>query len=138
MTLLRCCFGSPKKGSLETEKEAFYKDLLKTHLYPTTKGMRLKAGMTDFTSDAEHIEIKRWDSWKDALGHMLVIQEEMPRPKRIVYFYGSLSEETKALATQYLNQWGIEVLELRVRAEDHRVDIVERPSGFINKSLPFE
>lgn len=140
MTLLKCCCGPFKsnfEGKIE-KKEKFYKDLLNTHLYPKAKGMRLKAGMTDFTSETEHIEVKRWDSWKDALGHMLVIQEEMPRPKRLVYFYGSLSENTKALATQYLNQWGIEVLELRVRMDDQRVDIVERPSGFINKSLPFE
>lgn len=140
MTCLMCCFGFPSKEFLEKEKdrEKFYKNLLKTHLYPVAKGLRLKAGVTDFTSDTEHIEIKRWDSWKDALGHMLVIQEEVPRLKRVVYFYGSLSEDTKALATRYLNQWNIDVLELRMRAEDHRVDVVEWPSGFINKSIPFE
>lgn len=134
-----CCLGCLQKKSVEnTYTEKFYKDLLKKHVYPTAKGLHLKAGVTDFTNDTEHIEVKRWDSWKDALGHMLVIREEAHREKSRVYFYGTLSEDTKALATKYLNQWGIDVQELRVRNDDRRVDVVEWPSGFINKSIPFE
>ena len=66
--------------------EAYYQQFLEQRLGATH--VRTIHGITDITTATEHVEIKTWDQYKDALGQLLAYNATDFRPKLSVYLYG--------------------------------------------------
>ena len=46
-------------------------------------------GKIDILTDSEIIEVKRYKTWKHALGQVLVYGIEYPNHKKVLYLYGT-------------------------------------------------
>lgn len=131
-----CCpFISRKKQTKHREiNEKFYKDLLKKELYPDARQIRLKGGHTDLSDDTHHVEVKRWDSWKEALGQLLVYNHECPKESLAVYFYGNAKENLKTLAAEHLQRFGIRTYDIMWCGQE-KIQIVNILLGAIAKTI---
>jgi hypothetical protein len=77
---------------LEIRKEQYYQKFLEKELGATHK--RTVHGITDITTQDEHIEIKHWKNYKHALGQLLSYNHN--DTKRVcAYFYGEIDENKK-------------------------------------------
>jgi hypothetical protein len=99
-----------------SKNEAFYQLMLETYLNATHK--RLKCGITDITTDTLHAEIKRWYSYKEAIGQLMCYQNEDPKQHLHVYLFSSYHNSSKQLAYDTMKTLNIKVF-----------DMVETPYG---------
>lgn len=76
------------------------------------------------TTDTAHIEVKRWENWKDALGQLIVYGDEMPREELIVYFYGDFPVNSKETAVKHLQFHQIAVYDLSIVKKIGRCELV--------------
>lgn len=72
--------------------ENYYQRFLERKLSATHK--RTKFGITDITTDTEHIEIKHWRNYKAALGQLLSYNFK-DNKNLCVYFFGHTNEKQK-------------------------------------------
>ena len=73
--------------------EEFFQNLLEVHF--KCGHMKLKNGITDISNDNMHIEIKNWDSVKEAVGQLVYYNIKAPREDLRVYFFGKCSKDKK-------------------------------------------
>ena len=67
-------------------------------------------GDTDITTKDSHIEIKRWDKYKHALGQLLAYNMGDPRQQLKVFFFGTKPQQQNMDAIKILfNNYNIEV-----------------------------
>jgi hypothetical protein len=120
------CFAAPPPPppTLAPHSEKYYKDLLRRHLYPDARSVKLPGGVTDLTTDGAHVEVKRWELWKEALGQLLVYDDELPRATKAVYFYGpTLRPATRAAAVGHLLKHGMRVYELAATPSGEGIEV---------------
>jgi hypothetical protein len=77
-----------KKGE---KLERYYQELLEKHL--NAKHTKLACGITDLTTSEYHIEIKKWNMYKHALGQLTAYHNEAWRSKLYVVFFGNISSD---------------------------------------------
>jgi len=66
--------------------EEFYQSALAMHFGHGHKTVR--SGITDITTPHFHAEIKHWKKWKQAIGQLMVYNENDPRPELRIYLFG--------------------------------------------------
>ncbi len=73
--------------------ESFYQKVVEEYL---GKGhMKLKGCITDVTTDTAHAEIKRWNSFSQAIGQLQYYDLVAPRPELHAYMFDESCGETK-------------------------------------------
>jgi hypothetical protein len=101
--------------------EAYYQRLLETYFKAGHKKIG-KVGITDITTDTSHIEIKKWDCWKEAIGQLFVYNNHCPRDDLQVHLFGKYDEEYKKDAIKDLLLANIKCYEFQHNGDN--VDIV--------------
>lgn len=74
-------------------KELDYQRFLEKQL--DSKHKKVKYGVTDITTENEHIEIKKWSDYKHALGQIMSYNTCDKKEKLSVYFFGEMNENKK-------------------------------------------
>lgn len=74
------------------KKESYYQKYLEKLIGNTHK--KTKHGITDITTDTEHIEIKHWRNYKQALGQ-LISYNQNDNKQLSAYFFGEANDELK-------------------------------------------
>jgi regulator of replication initiation timing len=92
------------------KKECFYQNILEKHFKATHK--KLPIGITDITTDDTHVEIKRWNCWRDAFAQLILYNSHDPKEKLYACFFGEYTQSAKNLAIQSLKQQNITCFEL--------------------------
>lgn len=75
--------------------EIFYQNIIEKFLNGTHK--TLECGITDVTNDVCHAEIKKVHLYKDAIGQLVVYNQEDPRENLHLYLFGKLSNKMKRI-----------------------------------------
>ena len=108
-------------------RERDYHDYLKRRVYPESLQARhckhMRTGAPDITTPLAHIEIKRWNLWKHAVGQLKVYGYEAPKPQLIAYMFGKYPARRKATAVECMRHLGIDVYDM---IHDHDIGIVIR------------
>lgn len=95
--------------SRETRNEQFYQRLLERHFNASHRV--LESGITDITTDDCHIELKNWRSWQQAMGQLLVYNNDLKRRRLMACFFGDISAQIKSTAASHLSKQGIQCWE---------------------------
>lgn len=77
------------------KNEIFYQKLVEHYLGGTHK--RMQCGVTDVTTDTCHAEVKRWESYKEAIGQLLCYNNEEPRQELHVYLFGKYEKKKEVV-----------------------------------------
>lgn len=103
--------------ALQIEKknvsEKTYQKLLERFRFPGSTHMRLSCGISDITTDTVHAEIKRYDTWKEAVGQLLSFNIASPRAELHVYLFGRYSISCKKIAIEHLQKLNIKPFEIK-------------------------
>jgi hypothetical protein len=95
--------------SLETKRnEMYYQKFLEKQLGATHE--QTKYGITDISTQDYHIEIKRWNDYKKALGQLLSYNYNKVK-KLAVYFFGNVKDEQKTNIMELFQKNDIEIYE---------------------------
>lgn len=105
--------------------ESFYHRYLLEHHFPNGSAQRLSSGITDITTDCQHIEVKRWPCWKDAIGQLLVYNGDDPKKELRVYLFGWYATERKQKAVLHFSRLNIRVFDMFYDRSKHNVRIIE-------------
>jgi uncharacterized protein VirK/YbjX len=104
---------------LKTKKnEEFYQNILEKHFNASHKV--LETGITDITTDHAHIEIKRWNCWREAFAQLLLYNSSEKKENLIACFFGEYQQSAKDIAVKSLQGQSIECYEFK-----HNVDNIE-------------
>ncbi len=95
----------------DKRNEAYYQNLLE--IYFNSGHKQLKVGITDITTETSHIEIKKWDCWKEAIGQLFVYNNECPRDDLQVHLFGKYGETCKKDAVGHLTKYNIKCFEFK-------------------------
>lgn len=90
-------------------KEVEYQRFLENVL--DYKHKKVKYGVTDITTDNEHIEIKKWSDYKNALGQILSYNTCDRKDKLSVYFFGYMDPTKKIGIIDLFKEHGINICE---------------------------
>lgn len=100
------------------------RDTIRIQYYPDGRAKHLDCvGMTDITTDTAHIEVKHWDNWKKALGHLIVYNREDPKEELCAYLFGEYDDTAKVQATHVMNSMGIKVFDCDPNPEDNSCEV---------------
>lgn len=95
---------------LESKRnESYYQRFLERKLSGTHK--RTKFGITDITTDKEHIEIKHWKNYKAALGQLLSYNHHDNKILS-VYFFGTIDDKQRENIIELYSSKGVNINEL--------------------------
>lgn len=95
---------------LESKRnENYYQRFLERKLSATHK--RTKFGITDITTDKEHIEIKHWKNYKSALGQLLSYNHNDNKTLS-VYFFGTIDDNQRRNIIELYSSKGVNINEL--------------------------
>lgn len=100
-----------EKYKILTEKkyEIYYQRFLEKKLNATHK--QTKHGITDITTETEHIEIKHWKNYKNALGQLLSYNFQQNK-KLCAYFFGDIKEMKKNCIIELFKSKNVNIKEL--------------------------
>lgn len=76
-----------------------------------SKHKKVKYGITDITTEDEHIEIKKWRDYKSALGQIISYNTCDNKDKLSVYFFGFMDPNKKIEIIDLFKKNGINVYE---------------------------
>lgn len=94
--------------------EKTYQTLLERFRFPGSTHMRFSCGVSDITTDTVHAEIKRYDTWKEAIGQLLSFNIASPRAEMHVYLFGKYSVSCKKIAIEHFQKLNIKPFELQI------------------------
>lgn len=89
--------------------EIYYQRFLEKKLNATHK--KTKYGITDLTTENQHIEIKHWKNYKNALGQLLSYNFDENK-ELYVYFFGQISECKKNSIVELYKSKNMNIKEL--------------------------
>lgn len=72
----------------------------------------LKCGITDITTPTKHIEIKKWNCWKESLGQLLAYNHYDKKPELEAHMFGNYAEYKKEIAREVFAKYNIKVIDL--------------------------
>ena len=78
----------------DKRNEAYYQKLLEIYFKAGHKKIG-RVGITDITTDTSHIEIKKWDCWKEAIGQLFIYNNHCPKEDLQVHLFGKYDEAHK-------------------------------------------
>lgn len=96
----------------DKRNEAYYQRLLEIYFKAGHKKIG-RVGITDITTETSHIEIKKWDCWKEAIGQLFVYNNHTPRDDLQVHLFGKYEELSKKDAIKYLSIANIKCYEFQ-------------------------
>lgn len=105
--------------------ESFYHNYLLKHHFPNGTAQRLTGGITDITTHTQHIEVKRWSCWKDAIGQLLVYNGDDPKKELRVYLFGPYSTIRKQHAVLHFSRLNIRVFDMFYDCNKKNIQIIE-------------
>ena len=83
------------------KNENYYQNLLEQ--LTNGKHMHIPGiGRTDVTTNDAHMEIKRWHRYQEVPGQLAKYQSKCPRPRSVVYFFGSMPSNERVRNIQNL------------------------------------
>lgn len=95
--------------NLESKRnENYYQRFLERKFSATHK--RTKYGITDITTDTQHIEIKHWKDYKSALGQLLSYNHNDDKIL-YVYFFGKVKDEQRTNIIELYRNKGVNICE---------------------------
>jgi polyhydroxyalkanoate synthesis regulator phasin len=99
-----------KNSILENKKnECFYQSLLEKYFNASHKVLDI--GVTDITTHDTHIEIKRWNTWKEALSQLLLYNDYEPKDYLKVCFFDECSKQQKDKVCKSFKKYNIIIYE---------------------------
>lgn len=93
----------------EKRNELFYQSILEKYYNASHKTLPL--GITDITTEDAHIEIKNWDSWKEALSQLQIYNDCDPKQYLRVCFFGKCTEKQKEKVYICMKKYNLELYE---------------------------
>lgn len=122
--------------SLETKRdEMYYQKFLEKQLNATHK--RTKYGITDISTQDYHIEIKRWNDYKKALGQLLSYNYNKVK-KLAVYFFGNVKDEQKTNIVELFQKNDIEIYEFIDTLDGIKINCYDNKDEKENDNKKFE
>ena len=100
--------------------EAYYQKIIQK----STNGYRkaLPSGITDVTTRHRHIEIKKWNNWKFALGQILAYDFYDKKEALEVHMFGEYPHTKKMVAKQVFDKYNIMVIDLENEISRYKVN----------------
>jgi hypothetical protein len=102
------------------KNEKFFQLLLEKYLNGTHK--TLSCGITDVTTKSCHAEIKKWSSWKEAIGQLTSYNVIDPKERLEMYMFGKYTQKCKNEAIKVVKICKINIFEF-VEKEDGTISI---------------
>lgn len=116
-----------KVFELENKRnENYYQKFLEKHFSASHK--KTKCGITDISTDYEHIEIKHWKNYKSALGQLLSYNYN-DNKSLAAYFFGSISDEQKKIVIDLYSSKNISIYEFAETIDGIRVVEIVNMNG---------